>query len=242
MSIALILGSIWAGLTSVFGKVWDIFKSILDWFFRVMPKPLQFVIFLYFILFFSSMIVPKFIGMGMTCDSKGNAYSFNFLDTYVQSSYIDNLADMCGFDITGQPSNTANSTWLVLPFGEWMSMFKSVFVTTPLKPMTAYKYMKSGELDTSINQTCRELAVFLNSNPNDIMSKDFVLQHFAQKDTNTDYKSIIHVQCSLDKNGEYFPSLYFYEIDIFDFTLWLVLGLSFGLVYFAFWWYRMTIK
>ena len=179
----------------------------------------------------------------MSCDSQGDAYSFNFLDAIQEQGYIDTLGSICGIE---NVDNTANRSILLTPIYVFIDMYNDVFRNTVSKPATIkqfYDLYQNGEFDNdTITEYCADYRYFINSNPDEIASKDFVLHHFATSNTNTDYKALIHVKCSLDKRGDYYPTLYLYQIDVFNFDLWISLAVATILCWFGVWWYKVALK
>lgn len=221
--------AILAGAKSALGFV----KESITWFISIIPKPLKFFLFLYMILFFGTLIVPQIVGVGTTCNSQGVAYKTDFIQRYSDTVSLEWQLSYC--EIEGLPQQTYT------PIDGIIQLFNFIKtrLTTGNDPAD---YMTNSTAKTEFCSELEEDISQLDAD-NEFLIRDLMLQRYGEEVTFTDYKSLVNVQCTYDeKDNEYYPSLYFYSIDIFHFDIWLVLGLFGVLVILAFKYYAVAIR
>lgn len=233
MAVGAIIGAIWVGISTITGKLWTATKDLISYLFDVMPKPLKFFVFLYMIVFVISSIMPVFLGVGNSCDSYGNAYKIGFLDLQMKSNYVNAMANVCSGvqDTETEFGSFVNS----LNFGR---MLERIYVTVK-RTWGIWSSVRAG----NYNNLDPECAEFRELNyTNSTVTRDIVLQEWGTKVNQVGYENIVHIGCSQDRNGDYFPSLQFYTLDLFNFEMWLLIGIAGALIPFALTWYRTTLK
>lgn len=228
--ILAVIGAITHGIGTVLGKTWDVVKSFTSWLFAVLPRPLKFFFFLYMIIFVTSVIMPKFIGTQFACDSSGEVYKINFLDMYVKSKYVDAIAEECQYEEAVQEESSFFFVDWLLSLREWGKKTFSFYGVYQV-------YTKTGNVSDMVGyDICSELK------GNDTINRDYVLQYFGEKPEQKDYRQVVHIGCSQDDEGEYYTSLHFFNLDIFNFEMWLMLGIIGLIIPFAFKWYSWVHK
>jgi hypothetical protein len=236
----MVWAAIWAivsGVGTLLGKVWEATTKVVDWFIRVLPKPLRFFLFLYFSLYLITLIMPVILGTGFECDTQANVYKINMVDLWYAQQYVDNMAMSCNV-INQQDVATDVKFWDVFGMLKW---FKEFFVTVKTTS-DIYGAIQSGNLSAVQEQIdfCTRYNSFVSSN--ETISKDFALQEFGEKLEQKDYKQVVHIGCAKTKDNKTYLTLKFFDIDIFNFELWLLLGLMGIMVPFAFKWYNFVFK
>jgi len=231
------IGAVIYGVGKVLGKTWEVTKDFVGWLFSVMPKPLKFFVFLYMIIFLITLLMPKFLGTGFECDTNGNVYKINFIKMYATGKYVDNLAIICGAEEDEEPlTELPTFVDMVLTFIDW---FKGIFTNIP-----GFWNIYNSYAISDTNMTQAELcyawrtAISTNQTP----TKDFVLINFGERLYQRGYEQVVHVGCSRDNDGEWYQTLHLYNLDLFNFEMWLLIGLVGALVPFAFRWYRIVLK
>ena len=230
-----IIGAIVHFIGQAVGKTWDVTRDFISWLFGVMPTPLKFFFFLYMIVFVLATIMPVFLGAGNACDSYGNAYKINFVTLTYETDRLDTLAELC----SGNQSVTVTFTEFLrnvanlkeVSTGFW-NYLKNIWDEFTLHRQSGI-YANTTE--------CIEFYTMANTT-SEISARDVVLQEYGTKLNQGGYKNIVHIGCSQNKDGEYFPSLNFYNVDLFSLEMWLLIGIAGLLIPFAFKWYRMIIK
>ena len=223
------------GLLFIGGKVLDFTKETVTWFINVMPPSLKFIFFLYLVIFSASMIVPKIVDTTSECNSEGIAYKLNTFDKWQDEFATTSLMSYCGIKGLNQQYYT--------PYDGILQWWRGVVDGGGIKTMSGTFFQGNS---TDSEQICNEFRSELNLIGNltyEQITIDYILTKYGEKIETTDYKNIIHVQCSWnEKKNEWYPTIYVYSIDIFSFELWLTLGVVSSLAWFAVWWYSVTIK
>jgi hypothetical protein len=215
------------------GKLIGFVKESISWFISILPKPLKFLLFLYMVLFFGALIVPQIIGVGMSCDSQGDVYRINFVSRYFDSLSVDWKLSYCGIEGLPQQAYT--------PIDGIFQLFRFLKEKFTSGGSVSDYLTNSTSKESECDAFRAEIAGLNTSNEQ--VSRDYMLQKYGEKVVSEDYKNVVHIQCAFDeKDNEYYPSLFFYSIDIFNFEIWLVLGLFGSLVAFALWYYTAMIR
>ena len=235
IGIGVAIAAILHGLGVVGTKVWEATKSFVGWMIGVMPGPLKFFFFLYMLLFLASTIMPVFLGTGFSCTSDGEAYEINFLTLQAKSSYIDSMAEICAptdYELTFSDYTEAMSG---NPVQKAVLTIKRIWQT-----WTQYR---EGNY-TSVDPLCEEFDALydLEDNSTDVSIKDTVLKYYGEPIIQEGYEKVIKIGCSQNREGEWYPSLLFYTIDLLSYQLWLLLGVVGAIVPFSFRWYRIVMK
>lgn len=233
------IGAIVQGIGTILGKAWDVSKQFITWFLNVIPKPMKFFIFLYMILFLVSVIIGQFLGAGFACDSNGNVYKINFINLYSKTQYVNELSKLCA--VEPQESDVVISEFpsflsMVSSFVGWI---KQTFLTVPAY-WTLYHGYIVGNSSATNNEICNAFRSTVMTNQT--TTRDFVLQEFGENLEQKGYKQVIHVGCVKDKEDEWTHTLKFFNIDIFNFEMWLLLGILAVVAPFAFKWYKWVLK
>jgi hypothetical protein len=238
MAVA-VIGTILAGIGWVLGKTWDGVKGIVDWFILVVPPPIKFFLFLYMILFMSSAVIPPILNISVSCDSKGNAYNIDIVTLWTETDRVDGLADMC-------LGTTAPEVKPLSFITDLMAQAKWIYrnIVNAIKIFGELKEWRETGNSTAIVETaklCHEFSLVNTTYSNDF-SRDYALQYYGRKIVSTDAKNAIHVGCALNSKGEYHTTLKFFDLDIFNFEMWLLLGVCSMLIIFAMNWYKITLN
>jgi len=233
------LGAILVGIGTVFGKIWDIFKVIIDWFIRLMPGPLKFFFFLYFLLFLASLFMPVLLGINFDCDSKGNVYKINAIENFYSNVYVDRAVDLCKEAVENEGKISVFS-WVKYFFTDYVvsTPFRDIFGIPAVLDLVPA--VTGGNVTTS--DICYEFSQFNKGNFSNFNSRDFTLSLVGEKLEQKDYKQVVHVGCSKRKNGTYGQTLQFFSLDILNFELWLMIGIFSALVFVAHKWYGMIMR
>jgi hypothetical protein len=236
MAIGTILALIFTGITTAIGKAWDATKDFVNWFFSVLPRPLKFFFFLYVALFLVSIIMPAFLGINFTCDSYGNPYKINFIKLRAYEQYADQLASICGYD------TETNIPLTELP--SFIDMVKN-FLIKLMKGVTQFVIPPSywtvfNDINTTQAELCNEYYYQVGLAEN--MTRDFVLHTWGENTVQTDYRQVVHIGCSLNNDGEWYQTLKFFNIDIFNFEMWLLIGVIGAIIPFMWKWYSWVHK
>lgn len=223
---------------TTFGKVWDVIRQFLTWLLSVMPGPLKFFFFLYIILFMTSLIIPVFLGAKFDCDSQGNIYEINAFEVYFNRIYIDRAVDLC--EEAATEGKISVFSWVKYFFTDYVisTPFRAIFgipAVLDLVPM-----ISGGNVTTE--DICYEYEQFSQGNITKFDSRDFTLNMLGEKLEQRGYEQVIHVGCGQKKDGSYYQTLQFFDIDLFNFEMWLLIGLLGALSPFVFKWYRIIIK
>jgi len=243
--IALILEKIGQAV----GKVWDETKNLVKWFIDVMPPMMRFFFFLYILLFLASVIVPAFIGVGASCDSKGNVYKINPITLWFDQERVDTLAKQCTGNLRNQtvfgstvdvtnPLSAPPLTWWAGVFSYWKDIGMNWF--------NAFDYWKAVQSQNATKiveiQDQYKICALLRDNPqNTTVTRDVALQLYGTPIVQKDYKNVIHIGCVTEKDGSQSQTLKFYDVDLFNFEMWLLLGIAMFIVPLALNWYKVIL-
>jgi hypothetical protein len=223
------------------GKTWDAVKDFMNWLFYILPKPLKFFFFLYMILFLISIIMPKFLGAGFSCDSFGNPYKINFLELKATEEYVDQLASICNFNAEAEKPLTELPSFIDMVKNSLIKLWKGVTsIFIPSSYWKVYGAYALGDINTTQNELCDEYRSQVLSNQS--LSRDFVLRNWGETVIQADYKQIVHIGCTQDDDGEWYQTLMFFNINIFDIKIWLLLGIIGIITPFMWKWYHWTLK
>lgn len=229
------IGVVIHGIGVVLGRTWDVSKQFVSWLFGVMPRPLKFFFFLYMVLFLVTLIMPKFLGAGFACADTGEVYKINMFELWSAQKYVDDVAMSCNVDVEA----ATDIKWTdVAGLLKW---FKG-YLLTVRKTARVYYGIRTGNL-TMIEEEerfCEEYRRHISSNQT--TSRDFVLQQFGEPLSQKDYRQVVHIGCARDNDGEWYQTLKFFNIDLFNFEMWLMIGIMVMLVPFAFKWYHWVHK
>jgi len=235
------IGLVFHGITTVIGKAWDITKDILDWFFRILPGPIKFFFFLYMALFLVSIIMPTFLGASFSCDSVGTPYKINFVKLKAMEQYVDHLASLCGFEEETEQPITEMPSFSDLIKNFFIKIWEGVTeILTPPGWWKVYNAYAVGDVNATQAEICDDWRTAIQSNQ--IPERDFVLREWGESVMQSDYKQVIHVGCSRDNEGEWYQTLKFFSLDIFNFEMWLLLGVIGIITPFVFKWYNWVHK
>lgn len=223
------------GIKVIGTATWEATKSFVGWLINVMPKPLRFFFFLYMLLFLVSTIMPIFLGTSFSCASDGQVYKINFVTLNSRSTYIDQMAKIC--------SPTDNE----LEFSDYVEGVSGNFIQKALINIkflwNSWTQFRQGNY-TEVEPLCDEFddLLALGDNATDVAIKDTVLKYYGETLDQKGHEKVVTVGCSQNREGEWFPSLLFYTIDLLSYKLWLLLGLVGAIVPLAFKWYGMILK
>lgn len=239
MGLGIIIGAIIHGIAVVGGKVWNMTRDFVSWLFGVMPGPLKFFMFLYMIMFLLSSIMPVFLGAGNSCSTTGDIYKINPFEIRAKTVYMNNMVKVC----TGSDAGLTT-------FGDFVEeaaeggVWQRTWMTIKRVWGIWVAWGEAQESNFTANITLDPFCTEFNSlNISDeSITRDFVLTEWGTPIDQEGYENIIHIGCTKDREGDYFPTIQFYTVDIFDFKLWLLIGLFSVLITFAFKWYHQTMK
>lgn len=217
-------------IANIFGTVWNITKDFLQFVSQIMPKPMKFFMFLFMTIFLAHLVVPAILGIVVQCDSHGNAYNINVAELSAMQRDYEATAELCITNMSKQQTfldviHLSDSwNWAYVKLLRWISG-----QPTP----------------DDINELCSDFVA-----PNDITNltvsqeSDFVLYSYGEKLAPKDYMQIISVGCVQDvkKPNKWYQTLLFFNVDLFNFEIWLMIGIASAIIPFAFWWYRLILK
>jgi len=221
-------------------KTYEVTKDIITQFLRVLPRPLRFFIFLFFILFMISAIMPVFIGTSIACDSYGNAYKISFVKLWDAEEKFQDLKGICYIYSNSTSATLSEEThWYdIAGVYRW---FKN-FLFTIFEVGDIIDAIETRNF-TGINETQQMCnSYFEVMNLNESLQRDWVLSYWGEKIESEDYKAVVHVGCSKDNDGEWYQTLMFFNVDIFNFEMWLLLGLIGIFTPMVFKWYSYVFK
>jgi hypothetical protein len=233
------LAAVIHGVSTVVSKAWSVTKEFMSWLIALMPKPMRFFFFLYFILFVTALIMPKFLGAGFACDTQGQAYRMNFFKLMLTTEDTETLSVMCESQYTGQPVTvTGGIDFSLSGLADMLRRLKATVLS--LFQMNQIVHgLESGDYSEAKDATemCEHYRTLVLTNQS--TPRDLALMTFGEKLTQSDYENIVHIGCSQDSDGDWYTSLNLYSLDLFNFEMWLMIGIFGALVPFCLKWYRL---